>query len=104
MGGRPDSGAARQGGRIWPFMLVLLLLVAGTAWWYFAPDSMPEPLRRVLPRSARANPPLYRWHDAQGHVQVTDTPPADRPYETLQYDPKTNVVPSDASPPQRHEP
>jgi uncharacterized protein DUF4124 len=32
--------------------------------------------------------------DAQGRRHVTDQPPADRPYETVRYDPNTNVVPS----------
>jgi len=27
-------------------------------------------------------------------VHFTSTPPTDRPYETLRYDPKMNVVPS----------
>jgi hypothetical protein len=49
--------------------------------------------------SARANPLLYRWRDDHGRPHVTDTPPTDRPYETLKYDPKTNVVPSIVPPP-----
>jgi hypothetical protein len=90
---------AAQSGRVWPLMLIVLLLLGGAAWWYFAPDTMPEVLRQQLPVSARSNPVLYRWRDAKGQQHVTDTPPADRPYETLHYDPRTNVVPSVVPPP-----
>jgi hypothetical protein len=60
---------------------------------------MPDAVRRQLPVSARANPGLYRWRDDKGRPHVTDTPPTDRPYETLKYDPKTNVVPTVVPPP-----
>jgi hypothetical protein len=89
-----------QRGRIrGPTWLVLLALVAlgvgGWAWWRYAPDSLPDFIRHQLPASPVANPPLYRWRDAQGRVHVTDRPPEDdRPYETLRYHPDTNVVPS----------
>lgn len=88
-----------QSGRIWPAFALLLAGAAAYGWWYFAPDTIPDPVRKALPRSARANPVLYRWRDAKGHWNVTDTPPADRPYETLSYDPRTNVVPTVVPPP-----
>jgi len=88
-----------QSGRAWPFMLLLLLLAAGAAWWYLAPDTMPELVRKQLPVSAQSNPVLYRWRDAKGQQHVTDTPPPDRKYETLHYDPRTKVVPSVVPPP-----
>ncbi|MEP6483232.1 MAG: DUF4124 domain-containing protein [Rudaea sp.] len=86
---------AVQQGRINSILLLstLTLAVAG-AWWYFAPDTLPDAVRHHLPASAKSNPTLYRWKDAKGGVHVTDVPPADRPYETLHYDPKTNVVPT----------
>jgi Domain of unknown function (DUF4124) len=90
---------AAQSGRVWPFFLVVIAASARYAWWYFAPDALPDPLRKLLPASARANPVLYKWRDAKGRWNVTDTPPADRPYETLKYDPKTNVVPTVVPPP-----
>lgn len=91
----------RESGRVWPLLLVLVALAAGYAWWYFAPDTLPEFARKELPMSARANPVLYRWRDAKGQPHVTDVPPTDRPYETLHYDPRTNVVPTVVPPPQR---
>ena len=56
-------------------------------------DRMPGWLARKVPSSPSLGPPLYKWRDAQGRLHVTDTPPADRPYETVRYDPATNVVP-----------
>jgi hypothetical protein len=88
-----------QSGRAWPVLLLLVALAAAYAWWYFAPDTLPDVIRKQLPASARANPVLYKWRDAKGHWNVTDTPPSDRPYETLRYDPKANVVPSVVPPP-----
>ncbi len=85
---------AAQTGRVWPFMLVLIAALAVAAWWYLAPDTLPDELRKLLPVSARSNPVLYRWRDDKGRTHVTDAAPTDRPYETLKYDPRTNVVPS----------
>lgn len=93
------AARARQTGRVWPFMLVVLLAAGGFAWWYFAPDSLPDPVRKLLPASARANPVLYRWRDDKGRWTVTDAPPADRKYDVIRYDPRTNVVPSVVPPP-----
>jgi hypothetical protein len=75
------------------FLLILVVAAAG-AWWYLAPDTLPTFVKQQLPVSAKSNPTLYRWKDAKGGVHVTDVAPSDRPYETLHYDPKTNVVPT----------
>ena len=88
-----------ESGRVWPFLLLLVAAGAGFAWWYFAPDALPDVVRKQLPPSARANPQLYKWKDAKGRWNVADTPPTDRPYETLKFDPRTNVVPSVVPPP-----
>lgn len=86
-----------------PAAWILAALFAATAtWWYFAPQTLPTALRHALPVSPSAatnpSPPLYKWRDAKGRLNVTDTPPADRPYETLRYDPNTNVVPAYRNP------
>ncbi|HZP66038.1 MAG TPA: DUF4124 domain-containing protein [Rudaea sp.] len=87
-------------------LTVLLALVAATgaaaAWWYFAPESLPGALRGALPVSPKAVPVLYKWHDAKGGLHVTDTPPTDRPYEAVRYDPNVNVVPSVVPPDAAH--
>ncbi len=75
--------------------LVVVIASAGVAaWWYVAPDTMPAIVKQQLPLSARSNPTLYRWKDAKGALHITDVAPTDRPYETLHYDPNTNVVPT----------
>jgi Domain of unknown function (DUF4124) len=93
--GRCNGGAL-------PWLLVMVALLAAGAWWYFAPDSIPRPLQALLPASPKAAPALYKWRDAKGGLHVTDTPPADRPYETLRYDPNVNVVPSQPPAPAGH--
>ena len=80
-------------------LVVLLLLSAGAgAWWYFAPDTLPAFVKAQLPASPKSAPALYKWRDAKGHLHYTDTPPADRPYETVRYDPNANVLPKGAAP------
>jgi hypothetical protein len=83
-----------RGGAL-PWLLFLLALAAAAgAWWYYAPETLPRFVKAQLPVSPKSNPVLYKWRDAKGGLHVTDTPPADRPYETLKFDPRTNVVPS----------
>jgi hypothetical protein len=76
-------------------VLTALALVAGAAaWlWYQRPDLLPEGVRQQNPQSQNYRPTVYRWKDAQGRTQVSDTPPRHGPYETLRIDPNTNVVP-----------
>jgi len=86
--------------RAWPWLLAVL--AAGPAgWWYFAPQTLPPTLRHnvpISPNAENASPPLYKWRDARGHLHVTDVPPTDRPYETVRYNPNTNVVPAYGAP------
>ena len=73
-------------------LLLALAVAASWAWWRYAPGSLPGFARGVLPPSPSArpeNPPLYKWRDAKGQWQVTDQPPAGRPYETIVVDPDT---------------
>jgi hypothetical protein len=87
-------------GRATPWLLALIAVAAGAgSWWYFMPDSVPDPIKAMLPVSPKTNPVLYKWRDAKGGLHITDTPPTDRPYETLKYNPNTNVVPSVIPPP-----
>lgn len=84
--------------------LLIAAAVALAGWWYFSPDTLPAALRRVAPATLGAppaaapdprgkGPALYKWRDADGRLNVTDVPPKDRAYETVRYDPDTNVVP-----------
>jgi hypothetical protein len=86
-----------QGRASFLITILVALIAAIAAWWYFAPASMPPWLARSVPASPKLGPPLYTWRDDKGRLQVTDKPPADRAYETVRYDPNTNVVPSESS-------
>jgi hypothetical protein len=82
-----------EAGRVSFTLIVIVLILAGVAWWTLAPSRVPTWLRRLVSGEARA-PTLYKWRDAKGALHVTDTPPNDRPYETVRYDPDTNAMPS----------
>ena len=76
--------------------LVTIALLAAGAWaiWRYAPEHLPKEWRERNRHSPDYAPPLYRWKDAQGRVHITDTPPKDRPHETIRLDPKQNIVPT----------
>ena len=85
-------------GRALVFILLILAIVAAGAWWYFAPETLPTFVKAQLPAWPKSNPVLYKWRDAKGGLHITDTPPADRPYETVRYDPNANVLPKGVAP------
>ena len=76
--------------------ILLIGVLAGGAWiwWHYFPDSLPTIVDKHTPRSPQANPPLYKWRNAEGVWQITDAPPTDLPYETVVVDPQRNVVPT----------
>lgn len=88
--------SSRGRARLVPLLIVIAAALA--AWWFFAPQTMPRWLTRDVVTRMSDSPPLYKWRDAKGRLHVTDKPPADRPYETVRYDPNTNVVPSTTTP------
>ena len=103
---RRACGPRRARGAAATWLLVLIAVAAAAvAWWYFAPDTLPAPIRSMVPVSPKAAPLLYKWRDAKGGLHITDVPPADRPYETVRYDPNQNVVPNVLPPttPPRHD-
>lgn len=79
--------------------LLALLAAAGLWVWHRHPEHLPEEWRRANPHSRDYAPALYRWRDSAGRMQLTDTPPSDRPYETVRIDPNRNIVPSTLPPP-----
>jgi hypothetical protein len=55
------------------------------AWWLArepSPGSAPD-RGATTPSDARGGQVLYRWRDADGVMQVTDTPPAGREYTVV---------------------
>jgi hypothetical protein len=82
----------------WLLIILAVLIGAGIALYqnanmraYF--DAKTE---QLLPKQLSQHK-LYRWHDRQGHVHLSDIPPdAGIRYETVEYDSKTNVLPAEA--------
>jgi hypothetical protein len=78
-------------------ILALVILIAAAAGGYLYLH--PEVIRPLLQGTPLALPPaetkLYKWRDATGQWQVSDTPPgAGVKYEILQYRSDVNVVPA----------
>ena len=78
-------------------ILVLILLIAASVGGYLYLH--PEIVRPLLQGTILEPPPvetkLYKWRDASGQWQVSDTPPsAGIKYEILQYRSDVNVVPA----------
>ena len=82
------------------YWLVALLALAGV-WWLAGHPGYETPEQRLARVEARAQaveaakPKLYRWRDANGVLQVTDTPTKGRKYTVV--DPAAaenlNVIP-----------
>lgn len=76
-------------------LAVLVALAAVAAYvWHYEPERLPAEWRRENPRSRDYAPAVYRWTDDRGVVQLTDTPPRGRPYETVRLRHDQNVVPT----------
>ena len=76
-------------------VLVILIIAAAGGYLYLHPEIW----RPLLQGTPLAPPPvetkLYKWLDANGQWQVSDTPPAGGvKYEVLQYRSDVNVIPS----------
>ncbi len=68
------------------------------AWWVGrdqAPERSPEVRQRAADaaaaQAADAVPALYRWRDADGTLQITDTPPKGVPYERIAREPVPGI-------------
>lgn len=84
----------RQAGAV-PIWLIIVLGILGgmVLYWYTTPQETPAWIRGWLPGMPEYTGPVYRWYDDRGRLQVTDHPPRDRPYETVQYRSDVNVAP-----------
>ncbi|MEO6226905.1 MAG: DUF4124 domain-containing protein [Thermomonas sp.] len=77
-------------------MLLLAVALGVAAWWWFTSE-MPRRERErakaaemATVKAERANA-LYRWRDANGNLQVTDTPPKGRKYERIGRQPDDGI-------------
>ena len=75
------------------------LLIGGAlgvaVWWFSTAEERErervEKERRAAAAAEAARPVLYRWRDAQGHLQVTAQPPKGRKYERVDLEPKDGI-------------
>jgi len=77
-------------------MLLMAVALGVAAWWWFTSE-MPRRERErakaaevAAANTERANT-LYRWRDAHGNLQVTDTPPKGRKYERIGRQPDDGI-------------
>ena len=74
-----------------------LALGIGVAWWMArdTPQQAEARQRRAehaaAAAAADARPALYRWHDANGVLQVTEQPPKGRKYERIDKHPRKGI-------------
>ena len=70
-----------------------LALGVGAAWWLArdTPQQVEARQRRADQAAADARPALYRWHDANGVLQVTEQPPEHRKYERIDKHPRKGI-------------
>ncbi|QSX79678.1 DUF4124 domain-containing protein [Agrilutibacter solisilvae] len=77
---------------------VALLLGAGLGvggWWWSTREEREleriEQERQAAAAAEAARPVLYRWRDAQGHLQVSAQPPKGRKYERVDMEPRAGI-------------
>ncbi len=73
--------------------MLLVAIALGVAAWWWITSEMPRRERarakaaELASAQAERASALYRWRDANGTLQVTDTPPSGRKYERIGRDP-----------------
>lgn len=78
-----------------PRWLILLLAVLATvaAVWWWQPAVVQQTWQQV-DQQLSGKSTLYRWKDARGREQVSDTPPTDgTPFKELSYRHNVNIIP-----------
>jgi len=74
----------------------LVILAIGAGLWFYTHPESAAGLQDLLPQtfSTLKTDRLYKWRNARGEWQVTDSlPPAGTAYETLDYRGDINVLP-----------
>ena len=75
-------------------VLLLVLLLAATAFIYRYPEYAPEWLKESPLAPQAESTVLYQWRDKQGNWMATDeAPPEGIPYETQEYRHDVNILP-----------
>ena len=79
-----------------PAYLLIALLAVGAVWWvaghpgYETDEQRTVRLEAEQKATEAAKPRLYRWHDRNGTLQLTSTPPKGRKYEVVDVDKLAN--------------
>jgi hypothetical protein len=67
------------------------LALGAALWWWTTRDEREharvERERKAAAAAEAARPVLYRWRDAHGVLQITETPPKGRKYERVEREP-----------------
>ena len=75
-------------------VLLLVLLLAATAFIYSYPEYAPGWLKESLLTQGVGSTVFYKWKDKQGNWMATDeAPPEGIPYETKEYRHDVNIFP-----------
>ena len=77
-------------------MLLVAIALGVAAWWWFTSEMPRREHERAKAAQAAAAAEkqantLYRWRDANGNLQVTDTPPRGRKYERIGRQPDDGI-------------
>lgn len=76
----------------WLILLVCALLAAAALWWW--QPAIFQQTWQQIDQTISGESTLYRWKDARGREQVSDTPPTDgTPFEKLSYQHSVNIIP-----------
>ena len=76
-------------------VLLIVIVVFAGGYLYLHPEISRQLLQSTPLAPAPANTTLYKWRDATGQWQVTDTPPGPGiKYEILHYRSDVNVIPA----------
>ena len=77
-------------------MLLVAIAIGVAAWWWITSEMPRREHERekaaalAMAQAEQANT-LYRWRDANGNLQVTDTPPKGRKYERIGRQPDDGI-------------
>ena len=83
---------------------LLAIAAIGSAWWlaghpgYVSPAQKPQ--REELAKNPNSSLKLYRWQDANGVTQITQTPPKSRKYTMVSTRDNQNIIESAAPAPE----
>ncbi len=78
----------------WSLAAAIVAVISVAIYWYLNVDARPDWAAEYLPKPPTTTTQLYRWQDAEGNWIVSDTPPSDGEYETVNYRSDANVVPA----------